>query len=360
MRVTSDLPTITSEPGFEDWYFSNLQPEFITTQDTVHIGTKLRNRLFNTQKMITLGKFIVSVNHINILIKEVSKDKHSLCANDTDSTDRMNFGAVEKLCDNRVQECLKNSVPQSDGTSRYLKLINNILKSYIDINMSPIDRIFAIWHSVFFLRLWRDWLVKTKNHSLDNFITYNSYMCVEINAHSLIALIIFCKANNVSHLFLPFLFQSQTCEKFFRAARSMTTTYCTIVNFSMLDLIYKIHRIDFQANVVNELTDYEFARQRRNEPAKFFNLPSNEEIFQIIETAKAEAIQDALAMGMDCDLNEDLNIKLNVMKMKVQECEDEEIDSMDFIDKIVEIEEIDEDILNFDGDIDLQNFSFGK
>lgn len=45
-----------------------------------------------------------------------------------------------------------------------------------------------------------------------------------------------CKKNNCPELFLPLLYSSQTREKFFEAARSMTSTNSTVVNFSIFHL----------------------------------------------------------------------------------------------------------------------------
>jgi len=43
-------------------------------------------------------------------------------------------------------------------------------------------------------------------------------------------------------MFHPTTFSSQMCEKFFRTAQSMTSTYSTVINFSIKDLIYRIYR----------------------------------------------------------------------------------------------------------------------
>lgn len=85
-------------------------------QDTIHIGTKLRNRLLNPSIELPIGKFLISATHLQYLIKHASKDKHSLTATDIDPKDRQNFGSLEKVLRPNVRELLKENVPDSDGT----------------------------------------------------------------------------------------------------------------------------------------------------------------------------------------------------------------------------------------------------
>lgn len=44
-------------------------------------------------------------------------------------------------------------------------------------------------------------------------------------------------------LFLPWLYSSQPCEKLFRQARSMSSTFSTMVNFSLLETLRRLKRI---------------------------------------------------------------------------------------------------------------------
>ena len=45
--------------------------------------------------------------------------------------------------------------------------------------------------SVFLIRYWRQWILLPSHFTLkNNFVTYNAYMCVELNAHSLITFLI--------------------------------------------------------------------------------------------------------------------------------------------------------------------------
>lgn len=77
-----------------------------------------------------------------------------------------------------------------------------------------------------------------------NFITLNSYICVEINDHAMILIIETLKELGLSKLFLPWLFSSQSCESFFRSARSFTSTESTRLNFSLKEFLDRCRKVD--------------------------------------------------------------------------------------------------------------------
>ena len=52
--------------------------------------------------------------------------------------------------------------------------------------------------------------------------------------------------------FLPWLLGSQCCEKVFRAARSMSSVFSTIINFNMLGLLQRFHRLHIQTALESE------------------------------------------------------------------------------------------------------------
>jgi hypothetical protein len=70
----------------------------------------------------------------------------------------------------------------------------------------------------------------------DNFISMNSYLGAEINAHSLILIILRLRKDGTPHLLLTWLYSSQPCESFFKSIRSMSPvassqTSCTLSDF---------------------------------------------------------------------------------------------------------------------------------
>jgi len=129
----------------------------------------------------------------------------------------------------------------------YLRIMNYATTSLIDPNLSVEDRMYRLWYCVFFLRIRRAWILKKKDYSLkNNYITSNCLSCIEINAHSFICLIHLFHNNQElkAEMFVPWLLNSQPCEKLFRSARSLTSTFSTVIHFSMYDLIHRLHRIE--------------------------------------------------------------------------------------------------------------------
>lgn len=273
-------------------------------QDTVHIGTKLRNRILSKTCTLIIGKFVISVNHLNDLINRFSRDKHYLTASVVEPKDRMNFDSVLRICDEKVIELLKN-VPGSDGTIIYLKLIDNIIKSYMDPNITPLERVELIWYAVFLLRIWRNFLSTHKKYNLKtNFLSLNCYTCVELNAHNLVLCILYLKKINSAEHFLPVLYGSQQCESIFRQIRSFTSTYSTVVNCSVLEIIQRLKKIDLQNEITFvSLPNFSFPRignktVTESSVVKNKQLPSEVTIFEAIEGSKRKALADAERLGI--------------------------------------------------------------
>lgn len=123
-----------------------------------------------------------------MLIEKYTKDKHLLTQTDISAEDKMNFHSAKTMCSTLVTKMLKN-ITESEGTVAYLKVMD-ILLSFLDKSITLEDRVYRIWHSLYFLRIWRYSILKSKNYNLkNNFLTTNSYTCIELNAYSLILLI---------------------------------------------------------------------------------------------------------------------------------------------------------------------------
>ncbi|CAG9764091.1 unnamed protein product [Ceutorhynchus assimilis] len=87
MKIMAGLPASSNE---ETPYSPYFQANFSTSnpvaiQDTVHIGTKIKNRLLNPNIALKMENYEVSKDHLNHVIDNVSKDKHLLCSSDLDS-----------------------------------------------------------------------------------------------------------------------------------------------------------------------------------------------------------------------------------------------------------------------------------
>ncbi|KAK4883931.1 hypothetical protein RN001_000202 [Aquatica leii] len=111
--------------------------------------------------------------------------------------------------------------------------------------------------ALFFVRIWRQWLTTNKHKIGENFISSNCYVCLEVNAQSLINIILIIRDNSLlsSDMFLRVLFSSQNCEHIFRTTRSMTSTYSTIINFSTKDIMKRLDRIRTINNIMQDLKE---------------------------------------------------------------------------------------------------------
>lgn len=328
MRHTNKLPCIENYKLPEKWidfFVADFDSEISCIQDPTHIGTKLRNRILNNKILLLLGDEIVSINHLTILVQQEPKSVHFLTMTDIDGSDRMNFQSVQKMMDEKVINCLERKIPGSKGTILFLKIMRYSVISIMDPDMEPLQRIYYIWLAVFILRIWRHWIIKTKNYHLEtNFITYNAYVCIELNAHSLVRLTLQLSSLNMEHLFLPFLYNSQTCEAFFRNLRSMTTTNSTVVNFSLRDVIFRIRRVSFQTEVMNKLGDkYNFVMKNNTRGTQFSSLPNEDEIFQIIMRAKEEALRESFNVGISLQEDE-IPFHLNNLSNEDEDSEEED------------------------------------
>lgn len=226
-------------------------------QDIIHIATKLRNRLLNPSIELPFGKHLISASHLHYLIQNINKDKHQLTASDINPKDRQNFGSLEKMMQLNVRNLLKQNVPDSDGTVLYLQLCDDIVSAFRDPHLSPIERVYKMWYSVFVLRGRRLFIQKSNNYTLQkHFITSNAYTCIELNAHSIVEVMVFLREINKPEWFITILMSSQPCEEFFRKIRSFTTTFSTQVNFSMLEIIERIKKIQLQGYIILNNKEY--------------------------------------------------------------------------------------------------------
>lgn len=196
LKAMMSLTKLGMSPGcnieeFESWFGNWFEDIFMCVQDTIHMGTKMRNRLLNSSIVLHMGNEIALIIHIKQLLENVAKEVYGLVWSDVLPEDRQNYSSLEKLMQPRVINALEMNIADCKGTIMYLKLCKQIMSSYLDDDLEPVDKIYNIWHALFFLRIWRTWIKSKENeHNLfENFISTNLFLCVEINAHALVYLI---------------------------------------------------------------------------------------------------------------------------------------------------------------------------
>lgn len=291
-----------------DWFCSGLNELFegpFNFQDHLHILTKLRNLILRT--LLNLGKlpigkkFFVQIGHLQFLLDNFRKDEHQLTPSILNPVDKQNVGSAQRMCDYKVIRLLKEHLPRSEGTVAFLEIMRNIVDTFYDSTLTPLERIGKYWHSVFILRIWRDYIESQENLSIKyNFLSPASYICIEINAHSLVQLVIYLKNNNLDDWFMPFLFDSQACESFFREVRSLTTVHCRVANCSVKEIIGRMNKMQLVNDITNKSS---FAFPRAQSKKDFANktshaLPTKEEMFEQIEQSRCAAIEYAERIGL--------------------------------------------------------------
>ena len=143
----------------------------------------------------------------------------------------------------------------------YLQLTRDDIDAFLDEDLTAERRIFLMWRSTLFLRIWLMWLEEEGYNLEDNFITWNAFACIELNAHGLIKAVRRMRDEGTPELLLTVYFGSQACEGFFRAARSETETQCTVINFAMKEFLRRRGRIELKAMIAQELrNDFIFPR----------------------------------------------------------------------------------------------------
>lgn len=271
-------------------------------QDMTHIATKLRNRLIN-MKTMNMGNRSVSINHLYQLLTNVQKSVHGLTKTDICPTDRQNFESFLKITNHRVIDALKKYIPNSEATAIYLQMCSDVTSSYLDYDITPLERIFRIHRWIFFLRIWKNYIKNSQYHNLqENFLTSNTYTGIEINGKSVLSLVDKFRRNETPHFFLLPVFDSQTCEKTFRQLRSMGTVNFTKINFSLYEIMHMVGRIELQ----NEIAYFKLPQKdvkfptdhKRRQHTTLFDLPSNLDVASSLEDAKKAAIADAISLGM--------------------------------------------------------------
>lgn len=315
MRLLSELGHKTKNIWFS-MRGDRFGPFYI--QDTVHVATKLRNFLLRTlydKRTIPFGDGFIKVGHLYELLNMFLKDEHQLTASTLNPIDRQNFKSVLRICNKRVTDLLRDHIKDSASTIQFLQIIRDIIDSFMDHDLTPLQRTRKMWYSLFLIRIWRQFIISTKGYTLkDNFLSANCYTCIELNAHGLVQSMLHLKEIDKDELFKPYFFESQPRESLFRQLRSMSTVFSTVTNCTVKEALSKISKIHFQ-NQIMQLTSQFFVYPRLKNstfPHSNQKLPSKEEIFKEIKFCRTLAIATAKKIGL---------IEGNVVSVENYECQ---------------------------------------
>ena len=116
------------------------------------------------------------------------------------------------------------------------------------------------WLAVFLCRIWLTWLQVVDERAIprdlsnkkkdDLFITIPAHFSIEINAHSLLAICLLVRQNELPRSALAiWKYSSQPCESIFRLTRSMSGSFSSVVNFTTDQFLKRASKL----SVLNEL-----------------------------------------------------------------------------------------------------------
>lgn len=185
MMMESNLfktATGSNVPGSWSFYMMpSLKSKAFGAQDIIHLLAKLRTRLIIPSNIISIGSEVACRGHLTEVLKKFHEARHGLTHRSIDDKDKQNYTGIGLLVKPCVEECLKglSSTLKTSGTVVYLKLMRDVRDSFFDKSLSPLRRIYLIWKSIYFLRIWRSWLAENNLAESDHFITNNAHLCVE-------------------------------------------------------------------------------------------------------------------------------------------------------------------------------------
>ncbi|CAF3235280.1 unnamed protein product [Rotaria sp. Silwood2] len=336
-------------PTSWSWFYLPAEQLFLFMQDATHVCTKLRNRLLQSSAIMMMGENVISIDYLLQLIESQSKFKHNLVKSDICPRDKQNYRSCEKLC--AALEYLKE-ISGSDATVVYINIIRCVIIAFIDTSTTTSDRIYHAWLAVFLCRLWRTWLdlipkrqlnkrisemnniseiakdkFKQKTTKRNFFITSPSFLCLEINAHNFTYLTLLVAENQLPIETLNvFLFNSQTCERFFQLTRSITGTFSTCVNFSIQQFLNRQEKISFlnhikaQRNSSLTTTTFNFSSHHKTQRNSKLSTIQPEKITkQQIEEQVGRAFSDAFNLLVPLGIKQVFTQSIDITMKQVSE-----------------------------------------
>ena len=257
--------------GWEGWVLTSAMNEHgeatgLHNQDYIHNGKKLLNPLNSNVRTLRLEVDLALHQQIYQVFNYFTVDEHGLLQEDYDRKDRQNWASAQRLCSEKVRNCLHSLRVSSDlhrertlGIEMYLE----ICADYIDIFLSPRhdlrSRIVKAGKVSFFFRLWKLWM-KHGNHGVPgnteavnpklHFVSQQCFLDIQLSCHFIVLLICHFR-DKYSHLSVPFhLTGSDSCEVFFSKVGGMVG----------MERAYDFRELLGAANTINHLSQIEYGK----------------------------------------------------------------------------------------------------
>ncbi|CAF4165786.1 unnamed protein product [Rotaria magnacalcarata] len=318
------------------WFFLRKKQLFLFFQDATHLVTKWRNRLLSSTAQLIVGQQFITIQHVADIIENSNYTKldHGLNRSDLNPKDRQNYNSCVKLASDNVLSILLDGA-DTYGTYVYLRLLQMIILAYVEKRTRIEERLQSAWCIVFVCRM--SWLqnkqsksttasTTTKTNAKSKcFFTKTAYLSVELNAHTLLYIVLLVKQKQLPREALNvYLFNSQSCESMFRNARSLSGTYSTMVNFTAVDFLRRSQKISLlnsiKCNQVSQQDDdnilsfpIHHKHNRNNNLPSLQNLDDMDQlnVEKIISNAFNQAIELTANLGISKLLKERKIFDLN-------------------------------------------------
>uniref|UniRef100_A0A0G4F2N4 Uncharacterized protein n=1 Tax=Chromera velia CCMP2878 TaxID=1169474 RepID=A0A0G4F2N4_9ALVE len=219
-------------------------------------------------------------------------------------SDRQNVRTARQVTHPEVINILWET-DAAEGTTLLLNLANLVDTAFCAQNLSLEERIEKMSTAVWVSRLWKAWVDKCSSETLSKvFLTRNVELCIEVNFHSLIALIRFLREKHPDVEFKTWLGGSQAkpCEELFRLLRLYYPGHTQVVNFGYLTLLRCLQNVvrDMKLRFENEkenLIEYSSTKSRKTrgdlpkawESEETCRLISDEKIAAAVEKGRERA-----------------------------------------------------------------------
>ena len=112
-----------------NWFVAVVVKDTIPVQDAIHMGVKLRTRFLKREQFLVIGDKIASCTHLDSMRNLVLKSSHLLRDSYLNLQDKMNYGAVERLCKPHINELLRENVPGTLFSNNFYNYVSQSLTS---------------------------------------------------------------------------------------------------------------------------------------------------------------------------------------------------------------------------------------
>ncbi|POG77253.1 hypothetical protein GLOIN_2v1747656 [Rhizophagus irregularis DAOM 181602=DAOM 197198] len=231
--------------------FPNIGP-IVRIQDPKHAKKTGHNAAMSGARALTFGHSTIGFNHFTKLLSHLQSPMYK---SDVYKLDRQDDGAAYRtFCPKNLACCLdSNNKIKSEfkGTFIYLFIIGELVDSYLNRNISPLERIRMAMTSYFFLRIWRfhiNTLARKYPEFISvsqNFIASQTFAIMTSLAESIVLLVKAHRDYYSQYPLIPWIHGSEACEHFFGAARQINA------DFDFAELLEMVPKIGHYTKALN-------------------------------------------------------------------------------------------------------------